>query len=89
MAVMIRLTRVGRHKRPFYRIVVIEKRSPRDGKFLEILGTFDPLKEPLAVQLNKDRAINWLGKGAKPSETVQTLFRKLGLFKKELSTAKG
>ena len=66
-----------------------DSRSPRDGKFLEILGTFDPLKDPVAVQLDKDRAINWLGKGAKATERVQHLFRGLGLLTQELRPEKG
>ncbi|HSG06092.1 MAG TPA: 30S ribosomal protein S16 [Nitrospiria bacterium] len=80
MATVIRLTRIGKHKRPFYRIVVADSRKPRDGRFLEILGTFDPLAETSAVQFKEERAADWVQKGARISETVHRLFKKQGLF---------
>lgn len=75
MAVAIRLTRVGATKRPAYRVVAIDKRRPRDGRALEILGYYDPLTEPATVQLNADRIKNWIGRGAQPSDTVVRLMR--------------
>jgi len=79
MAIRIRLTRKGSKKRPFYRIVVADSESPRDGRFIEILGTYDPKKDPLEVQLNQERLSDWLKKGAKPTETVATLIKGQGL----------
>lgn len=72
---MIRLARIGKKKRPFYRVVVTEKTRPRNGRFVEIVGTYDPLKKPAAVQLNAERVQYWLGKGAQPSDTVRSLLR--------------
>ncbi len=80
MAVKIRLARVGRHKRPFYRVVVADVQSPRDGKFIEILGTYDPLPENVNVNIQVDRAKYWLSKGALPTDTVKSLFKKSKLF---------
>lgn len=80
MAVKIRLARVGRHKRPFYRVVVADVESPRDGKFIEILGTYDPLPEKLDVNIRVDRAKHWLAKGALPTDTVKSIFKKSKLF---------
>ena len=81
MAVKIRLTRHGKKKNPFYRIVVAQDTSPRDGRFIEILGTYDPRCDPVKVSVKKERAMNWLKKGAKPTQTVDNLLRKEGLFK--------
>ncbi len=80
MAVKIRLARVGRHKRPFYRVVVANIESPRDGKFIEILGTYDPLPETVDVNIQVDRAKYWLSKGALPTDTVKSIFKKSKLF---------
>ena len=71
----IRLARIGKKKHPFYRVVVTEKTRPRNGRFVEIVGTYDPQKRPAAVQLNSDRVQYWIGKGAQPSETVRSLIR--------------
>ncbi len=79
MAVVIRLSRRGAKKRPFYRVVATDSRAPRDGKFLEILGTFDPLKEEDAFHIDKDKAQSWIQKGAKPSRTVASLLKKAGI----------
>ena len=76
MAVRIRLTRIGRKKKPFYRVIVADHESPRDGKFLEIVGTYDPLQDPVAVTLNTERINDWIGKGAEPSDTVRSLIKK-------------
>ena len=73
--VAMRLTRVGSKKRPRYRIVVIEKNRARNGRFLEILGQYNPLTEPAQIVVNEDRARYWLSKGAKPSQTVRSILR--------------
>ncbi len=82
--VKIRLTRMGAHKRPFYRIVVTDSRTRRDGRFLEILGNYDPLKEPSAVTLDVERVKKWLENGAQPTDTVRKLLQKAGV---QLQTA--
>jgi small subunit ribosomal protein S16 len=79
MSVRIRLTRQGTKKKPFYRIVAADIESPRDGKFLERLGTYNPMVEPSAVTLKEDRIKYWLGEGAKPSTTVLSILKRQGL----------
>jgi len=76
MAVRIRLSRHGRKKKPFYRIVAANSEAPRDGKFLEIVGTYDPLQDPVAITLNQDKLQAWLDKGALPTDTVKSLIVK-------------
>lgn len=76
MAVHIRLTRMGRKKKPFYRIVAADSKAKRDGRFLEVLGTYDPMQEPVAVNIKQERVADWLGRGAKPSDTVRSLLAK-------------
>ena len=71
----IRLARIGKKKHPYYRVVVTEKTRPRNGRFVEIVGTYDPQKKPAAVHLDSERVQYWLGKGAQPSETVRSLIR--------------
>jgi small subunit ribosomal protein S16 len=71
----IRLARIGKKKRPFYRIVVTEKTRPRNGRFVEIVGTYDPLKKPAEIKLNAERIKYWLGCGAQPSDTVRSFLR--------------
>jgi small subunit ribosomal protein S16 len=71
----IRLTRIGKKKHPFYRVVVTEKTRPRNGRFVEIVGTYDPLRNPSAVQISSERVQYWLSKGAQPSDTVRSLLR--------------
>ena len=71
----IRLARIGKKKHPFYRVVVTEKTRPRNGRFVEIVGTYDPMKKPAAVELDGERVQYWLGKGAQPSDTVRSLIR--------------
>ncbi len=73
MAIKIRLTRGGRKKRPFYRIVAANSGAKRDGRFLEILGTYDPLKDPAEVRINRQKLDKWLSRGAKPSDTVRSI----------------
>ncbi len=79
MSVRIRLTRKGTKKKPFYRIVAADIEAPRDGRFLELLGTYDPMVEPAAINLKEDRIQYWLGEGAEPSTTVQSLLKKQGV----------
>ena len=78
MAVRIRLTRKGRKKNPFYRIVVANNESARDGKFLDIIGTYDPMQEPVVIKLDTEKLNDWIGKGAEPSVTVRSLIKKYG-----------
>jgi len=80
MAVRIRLTRKGTKKRPFYRIVVAHSEAPRDGKFLEIIGTYNPLTDPAEVQIDPERLRVWLDRGAQPSDTVRSLIKQKGLL---------
>lgn len=81
MAVKIRLRRMGTKQTPFYRVVVADSRAARDGRFLESLGTYDPLKDPVALKIDAEKALHWLQKGAQPTETVRTLLRKAGVMK--------
>lgn len=74
--IKIRLRRMGAKKRPSYRIVVAESSSPRDGKFIEIIGSYDPLTEPSTIRLNEERAKHWLSVGAQPSDTVRDILRR-------------
>ena len=83
MAVRIRLTRIGRKKKPFYRIVVANNESPRDGKFLDIVGTYDPLQDPVIIKLDTEKINDWLGKGAEPTVTVRSLLKKHGAAQAE------
>ena len=73
MAVRIRLTRMGRKKKPFYRIVAATSEAKRDGKFLEVVGTYDPMLEPVAIKIHQDKLQYWLDQGAQPSDTVKSL----------------
>jgi small subunit ribosomal protein S16 len=79
MAVMMRLTRMGARKKPYYRIVVADSVSPRDGKFIEIVGNYDPKKNPAEITLKEDRIKHWLTRGAKPTLTVSQLLLKKGI----------
>ncbi len=78
--VKIRLRRMGAKKRPFYRIVVADSRFPRDGRFIEEIGTYDPLAEPSAVTVNADRAKEWMKNGAQPTDTVKKLLKNAGVI---------
>ncbi|MDX2452568.1 30S ribosomal protein S16 [Desulfosarcina sp.] len=80
MAVKIRLARHGAKKRPFYRIVAADSDSPRDGRFLEKLGTYNPLQDPAQVVLDTDRVKYWIGQGAIPSDTVKTILKREGVI---------
>ncbi len=78
MAIRLRLTRGGRKKKPFYRIVAANSEAKRDGSFLEILGTYDPLQNPAEIKLDTEKVKKWLDRGAKPSDTVKSLIAKAG-----------
>ena len=82
MAVKIRLKRMGAKKSPFYRIVVADSRSPRDGRQIETVGTYNPLTKPAEVKINEELAFKWLQDGAKPSDTVRNLFSEQGIMEK-------
>ncbi|MDR0269139.1 30S ribosomal protein S16 [Paenibacillus sp.] len=82
MAVRIRLKRMGAHKAPFYRIVVSDSRSPRDGRFIEEIGFYNPVQQPAEVKIDEDKAIAWLQNGAQASDTVRNLLSKAGVMKK-------
>ena len=87
--VKLRLMRMGKKKQPTYRIVAADSRSPRDGRFIEIVGTYDPRREPSAVTVDNDKAVDWLQKGAQPSERVQKLLEISGAWEQfESSKAK-
>ena len=76
MAVRIRLTRLGKKKKPFYRIIVADSESKRDGKFLDVVGTYDPLQNPAAIKIDNEKLQEWIGKGALPTTTVKSLIGK-------------
>lgn len=78
--VKIRLKRMGAHKKPFYRVVVADARAPRDGKFIEEIGYYNPMTEPKEIKLDAEKAKKWLDNGAQPTETVKALFKKSGII---------
>lgn len=80
MAVKIRLTRMGSKKKPFYRVVVADSRAPRDGKFIDQIGWFNPVAESDQVKLDAEKAQKWLSQGAQPTDTVKALFKKNGVY---------
>jgi len=82
MAVKIRLKRMGAKKNPFYRVVVADARSPRDGKVIDEIGYYDPVKQPAVVVINEEKALDWMNKGAQLTETARALFRKAGVLQK-------
>ncbi len=83
MAVKIRLKRMGANKSPFYRVVVADSRAPRDGRFIEQIGYYNPVAKPEAeVKINEELALKWLSEGAKPSDTVRNLFSQAGIMEK-------
>lgn len=87
MAVKLRLKRMGGKQKPFYRIVAADSRFPRDGRFIETVGTYNPIAKPAEVKIDKELAIKWLSNGAQPTDTVKALFKKEGILK-EFSDAK-
>ncbi|MGI6144813.1 MAG: 30S ribosomal protein S16 [Clostridia bacterium] len=82
MATRIRLKRMGAKKAPFYRLVVADSRSPRDGRFIEEIGYYDPTKKPSVININEERALYWIKTGAQPSETAKSLLNKAGILAK-------
>ena len=80
MAVRMRLTRVGSKKNPIYRVVIADARSPRDGRFIEIVGFYEPRKEPSGVEIDNEKALAWLRKGAQPTERVEKLLKLSGAW---------
>ena len=81
MAVKIRLKRLGAKKSPFYRVVVADERAPRDGKFIDEIGYYNPLTDPADIKINAEKATKWLNNGAQPTETVRTLLKKTEIIK--------
>ena len=79
MAVKMRLTRMGAKKAPFYRVIVADSRSPRDGRFIEEIGYYNPLTNPVEIKIDADKAKKWLNNGAQPTETVKALLKKSGI----------
>ena len=82
MAVKLRLTRMGKVKQPMYRIVAIDSHTKRDGEYIELVGTYNPLTKPATVKINEEVALKWLNNGAIPSDTVKNLFKEAGIMKK-------
>lgn len=80
MAVKMRLRRMGAKKNPFYRVVVADSRYPRDGRFIEEIGTYDPLKEPAEIKIDVEKAKKWISNGAQPTDTVRSLLKKAGVI---------
>ncbi len=88
MATKIRLKRMGAKKRPFYRVVVADARAPRDGKFIEEIGYYDPATEPATIKIDEEKALKWLTDGAKPSDTAKSLLQKQGIMAKYTESRK-
>ena len=82
MAVKMRLTRMGDKKSPFYRVVVADSKSPRDGKFIDIIGTYNPLKDPAEIKIDSEKASKWLKDGAQPTQTAKNILVKSGVIEK-------
>ena len=78
--VKIRLKRMGMKKKPFYRVVVADERSPRDGRFIEEIGYYDPMKKPSDIKINKEKALDWMQKGAQPTDSVRILLKRSGVI---------
>ena len=89
MAVKLRLLRMGAKKAPFYRIVAADSRAPRDGRFIELLGTYDPRTNPAKVTIKEEEVLKWLNNGAQPSDTVKNLLSKEGIIKKFADSKSG
>ena len=88
MAVKIRLTRLGDKKSPFYRVVVADSRSPRDGRFIDIVGTYNPLKNPAEIKIDAEKAKQWISNGAQPTDTARALLVQAGVIETKKSTQK-
>ena len=89
MAVKMRLKRMGAKKAPFYRVVVADSRSPRDGKFIALIGTYNPLVTPAEINVNEELALEWLNKGAIPTDTVKNILSKAGIMAKYHNSKQG
>ena len=88
MAVKLRLQRFGAKKRPYYRVVATDSTSPRDGRFIDIIGTYNPIEKNDVIKIDEQKALEWLAKGAQPTDTVKSLFRKLGINEKFINSKK-
>ena len=88
MAVKLRLKRIKKKKKPFYRIVAADSRSPRDGRFIEVVGTYNPIMEPAEVKIDEELANKWLDNGAQPTDTVRDLLKKQGILAKRHNSKK-
>ena len=89
MAVKLRLKRMGSKQKPFYRIVAADSRFPRDGRFIETVGTYNPIAKPAEIKIDKEVAIKWLNNGAQPTDTVKALLKNEGILKEFTSSKKG
>ena len=89
MAVKLRLKRMGSKQKPFYRIVAADSRFPRDGRFIETVGTYNPIAKPAEIKIDKEVAIKWLNNGAQPTDTVKTLLKNEDILKEFASSKKG
>ena len=89
MAVKLRLKRMGGKQKPFYRIVAADSRFPRDGRFIETVGTYNPIAKPAEVKIDKELAIKWISNGAQPTDTVKALFKKEGILKEFADAKRG
>ncbi|KAF0217588.1 MAG: small subunit ribosomal protein [Geobacteraceae bacterium] len=87
MAVKIRLARAGAKKKPFYQIVIADERCKRDGRFIENVGTYDPNQNPASFKLEESKTLEWLGRGALPTDTVKQILKKAGIWEKFVSKA--
>ena len=85
MATKIRLKRLGAKKEPFYRLVVTDSRSPRDGRFIEEIGYYNPIKQPEVIQIDEEKVLKWLGTGAQPSDTAKGLLKRAGIWQKHVA----
>lgn len=88
MAVKLRLQRFGSKKRPYYRVVATDSLNPRDGRFIEIIGTYHPIEKTNVLKIDEEKALKWLGQGAQPTDTVKSLFTQLGIIEKFTKNAK-
>ncbi|MBD9114152.1 30S ribosomal protein S16 [bacterium] len=88
MAVKLRLKRMGSKQKPFYRVVAADSRSPRDGRFIETVGTYDPVKKEESITIDEEKALKWLNNGAQPTDTVKNLLTKKGIWAKYKNTKK-
>ncbi len=88
MAVKLRLKRMGSKQKPFYRVVAADSRSPRDGRFIETVGTYDPVKKEERITIDEEKALKWLNNGAQPTDTVKNLLTKKGIWAKYKNTKK-